>query len=157
MKNAVDVKHILCAVRARRRSVETVSRAIDMALDLGARLTFAYVVDAEFQAHATIGPLSIVYRELVEMSQFVMLILCDRAHRRGVKEVHHVVRHGNVRKQLLQVVAELQPDVLVLGEPGTGPVRPAFRPPEFQAFLAELEQGGELQVVLVPAPASNSV
>jgi nucleotide-binding universal stress UspA family protein len=148
-------KHIVCAVRARPRSVETVTRAVDLALQTGAKLTFVYVVDAEFQAHATIGPLSIVYRELVEMSQFVMLILCDRARRRGVQDVDYIIRQGNVRKQLLQVVAELQPHVLVVGSPATGPVRPAFKPSELEAFIAELEQAGHLEVVLVPPPTSS--
>jgi nucleotide-binding universal stress UspA family protein len=146
-------KHILCAVRARPRSRETVTRAIDLALESGARLTFAYVVDAEFQAHATIGPLSIVYRELVEMSQFVMLILCDRAQRRGVEQVDYIVREGNVRKQLRQLVAKVQPDVLVIGSPAAGPVRPAFKPAEFDALVAELEQLGHMRVVLAPPPA----
>jgi nucleotide-binding universal stress UspA family protein len=152
MKNTTP-KHILCAVRARPRSLETVTRAIDLALESGAKLTFAYVVDAEFHAHATIGPLSIVYRELVEMSQFVMLILCDRAQRRGVEQVDYIVREGNVRKQLRQLITEVQPDVLVMGSPAAGPVRPAFRPAEFDAFVAELEQLGHMHVVLAPPPA----
>jgi nucleotide-binding universal stress UspA family protein len=155
MQGDPEPKLVVCAVRARPRSVETVTRAIDLALEIGAKLTFVYVVDAEFQAHATIGPLSIVYRELVEMSQFVMLILCDRARRRGVEHVDYVVRHGNIRKQLLQVVAELQPDALVLGVPAPGPVRPAFKPAEFETFVAELEQGGDLHIVLVPTPAAG--
>jgi nucleotide-binding universal stress UspA family protein len=151
------VKHVVCAVRARPRSVETVTRAIDLALDTGAKLTFVYVVDAEFQAHATIGPLSVVYHELVEMSQFVMLILCDRARRRGVEHVDYVVRQGNVRKQLRQVADELEPDVLVMGSPASGPVRPAFRPAEFDALVAELEEAGHLQVILAPPPTYSQV
>jgi nucleotide-binding universal stress UspA family protein len=146
------VEHVLCAVRARPRSLETVTRAIDLALESGARLTFVYVVDAEFQAHATIGPLSVVYRELVDMCQFVMLILCDRARRRGVEQVDYVVREGNVRKQLRRLVEEIKPDLLVLGSPASGPVRPAFKPAEFEAFVAELEQVRHLRVVLAPPP-----
>jgi nucleotide-binding universal stress UspA family protein len=135
--------------------METVTCAIDLALDSGGRLTFVYVVDAEFQAYATIGPLSVVYHELVEMSQFVMLILCDRAQRRGVAHVDYVVREGNVRKQLQRLVAEIQPDVLVLGSPASGPVRPAFKPAEFDSFLAELEKLGHIQVVLAPPAAQT--
>jgi nucleotide-binding universal stress UspA family protein len=148
-------KHVMCAVRARPRSLETVTRAIDLALELGARLTFVYVVDAEFQAYATIGPLSVVYHELVEMSQFVMLILSERARRRGVAQVDCVVREGNVRKQLYRLVAEMQPDVVVLGSPVSGPVRPAFKPAEFDSFLAELAELGHAKVVLAP-PATQT-
>jgi nucleotide-binding universal stress UspA family protein len=149
-------KYIVCAVRARPRSIETVTRAIDLALESNARLTFVYIVDAEFQAHATIGPLSVVYHELVEMSQFVMLILCDRARRRGVEQVGYVVREGNVRKQLTKSIGELQPDVLVMGSPASGPGRPAFKPAEFDALVAELERTAHLRVVLAPPSADST-
>ncbi len=148
-------KYIVCAVRARPRSLQTVTRAIDLALESGDKLTFVYVVDAEFQSHTTVGPLSVIYRELVEMSEFLMLILRDRAQRRGVADVDFVIRQGNVRKQLRNVLVELQPDVLVMGSPARGPGRPAFKPAEFEAFVAELEQALGLTVVLAPPPADE--
>jgi nucleotide-binding universal stress UspA family protein len=146
--------HILCAVRGSPQSRETVSRAINLALEAGARLTFFYAVDVEFQAQAAIGsPLSVVYRELVEMSEFTMLILKDRAERRGVAQVDSIIREGEVRAQLLDLVCEEQPDALVLGWPLRGAGRPAFKPDEFRAFVADLQKEGDLRVEVVPAPS----
>ncbi len=64
--------HIICAVRGGAESRDTVSRAINLALEGNTRLTFLHVMDAEFLQYATIGPLSVVYNELVEMGE-----LCD--------------------------------------------------------------------------------
>jgi nucleotide-binding universal stress UspA family protein len=144
--------HIVCAVRGSPQSRATVTHAIDLARDTGARLTFFYAVDVEFQAQAAIGsPLSVIYRELVEMSEFTMLILKDRAERRGVIEVDSIIREGNVRNILLDLVREVQPDVLILGWPLRGMGRPRFKPDEFRAFVAELEREGKLQLTVVPA------
>jgi nucleotide-binding universal stress UspA family protein len=143
-------------VRGSPQSRETVSRAVDLALETGARLTFFYAVDAEFLARTTIrGPLSVVYRELIEMSEFTMLILKDRAERRGVAQVDSIIREGDVREQLWQLVKEMRPNVLVLGWPLRGAGRPRFKPAEFQAFVAELEGIGGLHVVVVPSPPAR--
>jgi nucleotide-binding universal stress UspA family protein len=147
------VEQIVCAVRGSSQSRATVTRAIDLALETGARLTFFYVADAEFQAHAAIGsPLSVVYQELVQMAEFAMLILVDRAQRRGVEQVDYLIREGNVRKQLLRLAAETHADMLVMGWPLRGAGRPTFRPRDFEAFVAELEQVAAPGLVLVPPP-----
>lgn len=143
-------EQIICAVRGRPESRETVTGAIDLALASGARLTFFYVVDAEFHAHSLMGgPLSVIYRELIDMSEFLMLILCDRARRRGVEEVDYVIVTGNVRKQLRKLVTETHAEVLVMGRPQRGAGSRTFKPAEFDAFVAELEREGELQVVQI--------
>lgn len=146
-------QHIACAVRGGPESRETVTRAIDLALEFGARLTFIHVMDAEFLNHATIGPLSVVYHELNEMGTFAMLIVRDRAQRRGVSQVDYIVREGNIRKQLRQFAVETQADVLVMGRPTRSPGRNVFKPTGIDAFAAELKQARALHVVLVtPSP-----
>ncbi len=147
------VEHIVCAVRGSPQSRATVTRAIDLALEHDARLTFFYAVDVEFLSRTTVrGPLSVVYRELTDMSQFAMLILKDRAERRGVAQVEFIIREGDVRMQLLDLVREVQPDLLVLGWPLRGAGRPRFRPDEVRAFVAELERVGNTCVEVVPTP-----
>ncbi len=143
-------RHIVCAVRGGPESRDTVTRAVDLALDSGARLTFYRVMDAEFLEHATIGPLSVVYNELAEMGTFAMLILCDRAQRRGVAQVDYIVQEGNILRQLRQFALETQADLLVMGRPTRSPGRNVFKPAEFEAFVAELEQEADLRVVVVP-------
>lgn len=146
------VEHILCAVRGTPESRTTVTEAINMALEAGARLTFVYVVDAEFKARTTVSsPLSVIYGELVSMSEFLMLILADRAQRRGVSQVDFIIREGNVRRQLCQVVTETDAEVLVMGTPARGPGTATFKVTEFDAFVAELKQLRPLRVVLIPS------
>jgi hypothetical protein len=111
-------------------------------------------MDAEFLNHATIAPLSVVYRELDEMAHFAMLILCDRAQRRRVKQVDCAVRQGNIRKQLRQFVIEAQADVLVMGRPTRSPGSNVFKPVEFDLFVAELEQAANVRIVTV-TPVSD--
>ena len=144
------IKHIICAVSGGRQSRITVTRAIDLALEHEAWLTFLYVADAEFQAQAAIGsPLSLVYRELVQMAEFSMMILVDRAQRRGLKEADFVIREGNVRKQLLQFASETEADLWVMGAPIRDSVLGTVKPQDLESFAAELEEVSSLRVVLV--------
>ena len=150
------VERIVCAVRGSPQSRATVTRAIDLALEHNARLTFFYAVDVEFLSRTTVrGPLSVVYRELTDMSEFTMLILKDRAERRGVAHVDFIIREGDVRTQLLDLVREMQPEVLVLGWPLRGAGRPLFKPDEFKAFVAELEREGNVRVEVAPGPPDS--
>ena len=144
-------EHVVCAVRGSPQSRATVTRAIEIALEHDARLTFFYVVDAEFQSQAAIGsPLSVIYQELTQMAEFSMLILCDRAQRRGVREIDYLIRVGNVRKQLLQFAVETRADIFVMGWPLRGQGRPTFTPEEFESFVVELERVAHPRLVRVP-------
>jgi nucleotide-binding universal stress UspA family protein len=143
--------HIICAVRGGPESRATVTRAIDLTLETGARLTFFHVADAEFLEHATVGPLSVVYAELVEMATFAMIILCDRAQRRGVSHVDYLVREGNVHRQLRELASKTHAEVLVMGQPTRSPGRNLFHPAELDEFATQLQEEGTLQVIRVPA------
>ncbi len=143
-------KQILCAVRGGPESRETITYAIDLALQTSARLTFFHALDAEFLNHATIGPLSVVYQELTEMGKFTMLILVDRAKRRGVADVRYVVWEGNIRKQLQRAALETKAEVMVMGRPTRSPTQNVFKHDEMERFTAELEKEGQLRLVLVP-------
>jgi nucleotide-binding universal stress UspA family protein len=136
----VPLKHIVCAVRGGRESRNTVTKAIDLALVHKAKLTFVHVLDAEFLEHATIAPLSVVYQALEEMGEFAMLILCDRARRRGVEDVGYIVRQGDVHTQLRRYVAGSDADRVVMGQPIRSPGRNIFKPAELDAFVAGLEE-----------------
>lgn len=150
----LDPKHIICAVRGGAESRDTVTRAIELALQEDARLTFLHIMDAEFLQYAIVGPLSVVYTELVEMGNFAMMILCDRAQRRGVTEVDYVVREGNIRKQLLQFAFATQAKVLVMGGPTRSPGTNVFEAEELVAFMAELERVGQIRVIPVTPTGS---
>ncbi len=145
----MNVKHVACAVRGGPESRATVMKAIDLSLECGAKLTFVHVMDADFLGYATIGPLSVVYRELMEMGNFIMLILRDRAIRRGVKDVDYVLLEGNIRKKLRGFVRETNASLLVMGRPVRSPGSNVFKEKEIEEFAEELRREGELEVHLV--------
>lgn len=146
-------QHIVCAVRGGPESRETVTRAIELALANDARLTFFRVMDAEFLEHATVAPLSVIYRELENMAEFAIRILCDRAERKGVKDVDCLVRAGNIQRQIQEFVAEQHIDLVVMGQPVRSPGSNVFKPAAFDDFVADLEKEASVRVEVVrPAP-----
>lgn len=149
--NQKTYKRILCAVRGRPESRETATRAIDLALEHQARLTFIHVIDAEFlgQATPTLSPLKMVYDQLEQMGEFAMQILCDRATRRGVDHVEYILEKGNVPKRLHEIIQDLDADALVIGRPLPGPGSSLFTQDQFKAFIASIESEVGLDVILV--------
>lgn len=150
----MKLRHIICAVRGGPESRETVTVAIDLALEYGARLTFLHVIDAEFLEYATIGPLSVVYSELNEMGTFTMLILTDRARRRGVKHVDYVLPDGSIREEITNYAIETKAELMVMGRPTRSPGRNVFKIANFDEFVAALEQEASLTIVKVPEKQS---
>jgi len=146
-----QIHQILCAVRGGPESRETVTRAIDLALDTGAKLTFFHAMDAEFLGQAIIGrTLSGIYNELHEMGKFAMLILVDRAQRRGVENVDYLIREGNIRKQLVQIAIETNAEIMIVGRPTRSPTSNIFKINEMEIFADQLAKEGGLEVVVVP-------
>lgn len=148
-------RHIICAVRGGPESRDTVTMAIDLAMADGARLTFLHVLDAEFLEYATIGPLSVVYSELNEMGTFTMLILCDRAQRRGVERVDYVLPEGNIHNELIRYANETKAEMMVMGRPTRSPGRNVFKIAEFDDFVTGLGKEANLAIITVPAKPSN--
>jgi len=149
-------RHIICAVRGGPESRETVSRAIGLALEHKARLTFLHVLDATFLEYATIGPLSVVYRELNEMGTFTMLILTDRANRRGVERVDYVLPEGDIREELTRYAIDTRAEMMVIGRPTRSPGRNVFKIADFDDFVADLERQANLKIVKVPAEQQDA-
>lgn len=146
-----QIKQILCAVRGGPESRDTVTRAVDMALETGAKLTFFHAMDAEFLGQAAIGrTLSGIYSELHEMGKFAMLILVDRAQRRGVENVDYIMREGSIRKQLRQIAIETKAEIMIVGRPTRSPTSNIFKLDEMETFADELAKEGDLKVVVVP-------
>jgi len=148
-------RHIVCAVRGGPESRATVSKAINLALEYQARLTFLHILDAEFLEYAIIGPLSVVYRELNEMATFTMLILTDRAMRRGIERVDYVLPEGNIQDELIRYVNETHAEMMIIGRPTRSPGRNVFKIDKFDEFVAELEREGDLTIIKVPAEAQG--
>ena len=113
------INHIFCAVRGVPQSRATVTKAIDLAIEHQARLTFVHVNNADFliSAGPTLTSLPKVKKQIHSLSEFAMLVLCDRAKRRGVENVDYILREGQILPQILVTLSELKPDLLVIGRP----------------------------------------
>ena len=131
---------IVCAVRGQPTSRETVTRAIDLALAHQARLIFVHITNVDFLNMATPGMSSTrrVYHQLREMAEFTRLLLCDRANRRGVEQADSIIREGDIQPQLYQLLIELRPDLLVIGEPRHDAGDAVFAGAELEEFLSRL-------------------
>jgi nucleotide-binding universal stress UspA family protein len=136
--------HILCAVRSRPSSEQTAARAIELALEQNARLTFFHALETRFldKLSASSSSRKGAYEELAEMLEFTLSILADQARAKGVKEVDFIIRQGDFREELLQLIREMHMDILVIGRPRRGPGQATFTEVEINAFLAELQALG---------------
>ena len=142
--------HIVCAVRGRLPSEGTIRRAIELAGERDARLTFFHVITVEFVEHATVATVKLMYRELHPLRVLAMLQLCQRARDQGVPSTDYMLREGNVRQQLQQYAQEIDAQMLVMGMPAApGEGRRVFTPKSARAFAQELEARVGLNVVLV--------
>lgn len=149
--NDKQFKHVLCAVRGGRESRNTVVRAIDLALENGAHLTFFHILDAEFlgAASLTMAPMRRIYQQLREMGEFTMRILCDRAERRGVRKVDYLVESGNIKRLLLRIAVETHADVMVMGRPVRSPGTNVFAESEFEVFARKLQEETDPHIIVV--------
>jgi nucleotide-binding universal stress UspA family protein len=137
-------KHILCAVRSRPGAEETVQRAINLALESGAKLTFCQIVDTDFVDRFSLRGSSrkAAYQEITEMAEFALMMIRDQAKREGVSDVDTVIRTGGVRRTLHQLVDELGIDMLVLGRPKKMATQDVFNQKRLDAFVAGFEEKG---------------
>lgn len=117
MTNNEKQMHIVCAARGGRRIQPSVNRAIELACEENARLTFLYVLDVEFLKCTMVGHTDMVFEELDKMGEFMMIRLCEFANERGCVSADYVIRHGNIREEIQNYLLEVQPDLLVLGRP----------------------------------------
>lgn len=137
-------KHILCAIRSRPGAEETVDRAIKLALETGAKLTFCQIVGTDFVNHFSTRGSSrkAAYDELIEMAEFALVMIRDKAKQEGVNEVDTVVRTGAVRQELLKLVSDIGADLLVLGRPKAMASKDIFDKQALDNFVAKLEDRG---------------
>lgn len=149
--NTSEIRTIVCAVRGRPISRATVTRAVELAIEHQAALTFIHVVNIEFMKTATPGMSSMrmVYNQLRDMAEFTMLILADRASRRGVSQVDTIIREGKIRTQLFQYLKERRPDLLVIGEPKHGDRDALFTTDELTQFIEKLSENLNLETIIV--------
>lgn len=152
MMNRGTLTHIVCAARGGRRIQPSVNRAIALACETGARLTFLYVLDVEFMKHTTLSRTDIVFDELDKLGEFMMMRLCEYANEGGCTLADYAIRHGKVREEICDYLLEAQPDLLVLGQPQhhkDEEAPPAFESDAIVKFAKEITETTGVKVELV--------
>ena len=153
-----EVTHIFCTVLDKPDGHFAVTKAIELALQHEAKLTFVTVINAEFLGMATpvLSSIDVVFHQLHELGEFTMSLLCEQANQKGVKDVDFIIREGKILLQLRELVSEAQPDILVLGRP-IDRGKPVFSvtPEEIEDFLSEVRSDYNVEVVAVEVDPSS--
>jgi nucleotide-binding universal stress UspA family protein len=152
MANSEAQMHIVCAARGGRRIQPSVNRAIELACEADARLTFLYVLDVEFMKFTTLGRTDLVFEELDKMGEFMMIRLCEYANEGGCASADYSIRHGKIREEIVNYLKETRPDLLVLGRPQKEldhEAPPAFESDAIVEFAQDITQETGVKVELV--------
>ena len=111
-------QHILIAVDLTQDSEAVARRGQDLADRYGAKLSVLHVVEfipVDPAGEALLPPPVDVNDELIQGARQRLSALCDSL---GLRTVAQRVEIGNIKAEILQVVAEQQADLLVLGSHG---------------------------------------
>lgn len=138
---------ILCATRGGEDSYRTQDATISLARERGDKVLFLYVVDIKFlQKTACAVRPDVVIAEMERMGEFLLAMAQERAQRQNVA-ADHVLRHGDVRQELIAAASELDVTLVVLGKPtGEGST---FVLADLESFAARVENetGTETRII----------
>jgi nucleotide-binding universal stress UspA family protein len=111
------VATILYPTRAGDSAHHNQDRAIAMARERKASLLLLYVSNVRFLDHLA-GPAKVylVEAELDELGEFMLAMVKDRAEKAGV-QAEMVIRHGEFRQALMELIAEREITAAILGRP----------------------------------------
>ncbi len=107
---------IVCAVRGGPESQATIAQAIALAQQTGLPLHFLYVVNLDFLSHTSSCRTHTISEQMQQMGEFILLAAQDSAAKQGIT-AQGVVRHGNIREEIINLCHELPAEYLVLGQP----------------------------------------
>jgi nucleotide-binding universal stress UspA family protein len=128
---------ILCATRGGEASYRTQDATIALAQERGDEILFLYVVDIEFlkKTARAVRP-DVVTAEMDKMGNFLLAMAQERAQKQNVA-ADCVLRHGDLRRQLIAAARELDVTLVVLGKPAGE--ESTFALAGLEAFAAKIE------------------
>ncbi len=139
---------IVCAVRGGPDSQSTMQKAISLALEVDLPLYFLYVVNLDFLSHTQSARISTITEELNQMGEFILLSAQEKAQSKGV-QAQGVVRHGNVREEIVNFAKEISADYVVIGLPvGEDHERNIFLADRLKDFGDRIEEECNAKVIL---------
>lgn len=143
---------IVCAVRGGPDSQPTIERAISLAKEVTLPLYFLYVVNLDFLSHTQSSRVSTISEELGEMGEFILLTAQEKARKFGIN-AEGVIRHGNVREEIIALTKELEADFVILGLPQGQAEKDIFAADRIKVFGELIEEQSGAQVILAGGKA----
>ncbi len=138
---------IVCAIRGGPDSQPTIAKAVSLAQERDLPVYFLYVVDLNFLVQTSSARLHTISKEMDQMGEFILLTAQAKAEARGVT-AHGVVRHGQVRDQIVALCREVEAGYVVLGRPkGQNQERNVFTHDHLDAFAQSISRETGAQVV----------
>ncbi len=139
---------IVCAVRGGPDSQPTIGRAIALAQETGQIIYFLYVVNLDFLSHTATSRTHVAATEMHQMGEFILLTAQAQAlDKQAAAET--VVRHGQVREEIISLSREIDADYVVMGSPRGQEEADVFTQERLNKFARYIEQESQAKVVLV--------
>jgi nucleotide-binding universal stress UspA family protein len=138
---------VVCAIRGGPNSQPTIDLAISLAKEKNLPLYFLYVVNLDFLSWTEISRIRIISKEMDQMGEFILIAACDAAARKGIS-AEGIVRHGNVREEIISLSQERNVDYIILGHPRGEGEEDVFTAERMREFSKQLERESGAEVVL---------
>lgn len=139
---------IVCAIRGGPESQAPIDEAIALAKKTELTLYFLYVVNLDFLTHTASSRVHTISEEMERMGDFILLTAQDSASAQGLT-AQRVVRHGNVREEIVRLCHEVSADYLVLGRPHIGREESVFTTQALlRRFIERAEEQTDARVIL---------
>jgi nucleotide-binding universal stress UspA family protein len=107
---------IVCAIRGGPDSQPTIDKSISIAIETGQTIYFLYVVNLDFLSHTATSRVQVAAKEMHQMGEFILLTAQAQAMDQGVT-AECIVRHGQVREEIIGLCREVEADYVTLGRP----------------------------------------
>ncbi|OQY18688.1 MAG: hypothetical protein B6I34_10380 [Anaerolineaceae bacterium 4572_32.1] len=139
---------IICATRGGEACRRTQEKAVALAKEQGAELTFLYVADSSFVGPVDKSLADAVTDEMARLGRALLRVAQLRARDQGLA-AQTVVLQGPVQQSIKDHLRQVEASTLVIGAPRTGTPPQTFTPPEIQRFAQAMRQDLDIEVLVV--------
>jgi nucleotide-binding universal stress UspA family protein len=138
---------IVCAIRGGPDSQPTIDKSISLARETGQTIYFLYVVNLDFLSHTATSRVQVAAKEMHQMGEFILLTAQAQAMDQGIP-AERVVRHGQVREEIISLCREVEADYVTLGRPRGQEEDDVFTHDRLKQFTEFIERESGAKAVL---------
>jgi nucleotide-binding universal stress UspA family protein len=142
---------IVCAIRGGPNSQPTINKAITLSQEKKQQIYFLYVVNLDFLVHTESGRTQLLYEQMDQMGEFILLMAQEQAKGKNVP-AEGVIKHGQVREEIIDLAKEIQANYVVLGTPQGAGERDVFAEGMISEFGKRIEGETGAQVIFAERP-----